>query len=196
MDDGMIGEVRLFAGNFAPRNWAFCDGQLLAISQNDALFSILGTTYGGDGRTTFGLPDLRGRTAVQQGNGPGLSDTNLGQKKGAEFSEVNVNNLPAHTHSVADATWKPRASSVAGNNDDPVGNILARAEDAAGTKNIYATQADFDGSPSDQVDMVAPELAVTAVGTTGGSGASIPNRQPYLGLRYIICLFGTYPSRS
>ena len=83
-DEGMIGEIRLFAGNFAPRGWAFCDGQLLAINSNQALFSILGTTYGGDGRTTFSLPDLRGRVAMHPGNGPGLTDMRLGQKVGAE----------------------------------------------------------------------------------------------------------------
>lgn len=195
MDDGMIGEIRLFAGNFAPRSWAFCDGQLLAISSNDALFSILGTTYGGDGRTTFALPDLRGRVASGTGQGPGLSNTNLGQKKGTENETLNATQLPSHTHGVGDASWKPKAIAAAGSTDVAVGNVFARAEDAAGTKNIYATTALYDGDPDDQVTMVPPVISVDAVSTTGGS-ASLPNRQPYLGLRYIICLFGTYPSRS
>ena len=96
--EGMIGEVRLFAGNFAPRTWAFCEGQLLAISSNTALFSILGTTYGGDGRTTFGLPDLRGRSAVGPGNGPGLRSYRLGQRGGEEYKTLNITNLPIHSH--------------------------------------------------------------------------------------------------
>ena len=95
-----IGEIRMFAGNFAPRGWAFCDGQLLPISQNTALFSILGTTYGGDGRTTFGLPDLRGRVPVHAGRGPGLSDIRLGQKGGAETSTLTVANMPNHNHDI------------------------------------------------------------------------------------------------
>ena len=88
--EGMIGEIRMFGGNFAPRSWALCEGQLLPISQNSALFSILGSTYGGDGRTTFGLPDLRGRCALGNGNGPGLTDRRLGQKSGTETNTLNT----------------------------------------------------------------------------------------------------------
>jgi microcystin-dependent protein len=98
--DPYIGEISLFAGNFAPRSWAFCDGQLLPIAQNTALFSLLGTTYGGDGRTTFGLPDLRGRAAVHVGRGPGLSDWRWGEKGGTETVTLNLNQLPAHSHTV------------------------------------------------------------------------------------------------
>ncbi len=98
--EGMIGEVRMFAGNFAPRSWALCEGQLLPISQNTALFSILGTTYGGDGRTTFALPDLRGRVPIQQGNGPGLSSYNLGLKGGHEQVTLTEPNMPSHNHLV------------------------------------------------------------------------------------------------
>ena len=93
-----IGQIVQFGGNFAPRGWALCDGQLLAISQNAALFSILGTTYGGDGRTTFGLPELRGRLALHPGNGPGLSNYQLGQRSGQEDVSLNVNQIPAHSH--------------------------------------------------------------------------------------------------
>ncbi|WP_340819596.1 tail fiber protein [Methanolobus sp. WCC4] len=98
--DPLLGEITLFAGNFAPRGWAFCNGQLLPINQNQALFSILGTTYGGDGRTTFALPDLRGRAPVHAGNGPGLSPVVLGQKGGAETVALNVNQMPSHTHTL------------------------------------------------------------------------------------------------
>ncbi len=96
----MIGEIKFFAGNFAPRGWAFCDGQLLAISQNTALFSILGTTYGGDGRTTFGLPDMRGRSPLHAGRGPGLSDIRQGQKGGSETVTGNNATLANHVHSI------------------------------------------------------------------------------------------------
>ncbi|MBD3756388.1 MAG: phage tail protein, partial [Gammaproteobacteria bacterium] len=98
MSEPFVGEIRMFAGNFAPRGWAFCDGQLLAVSQNDALFSLLGTIYGGDGRTTFGLPDMRGRIPVHQGSGPGLSPRRLGSKSGAETETLTVNQMPSHTH--------------------------------------------------------------------------------------------------
>jgi len=94
----LIGQIMMFAGNFAPRGWAFCEGQLLAINQYQALFSILGTTYGGDGRTTFGLPDLRGRVPMHPGNGPGLSSKRLGQKGGSETNTLNVSQLPSHNH--------------------------------------------------------------------------------------------------
>ena len=113
--EGMIGEVRMFGGNFAPRSWALCDGQLLPISQNSALFSILGTTYGGDGRTTFGLPDCRGRFTIGQGNGPGLSDRPLGQKGGQETVTLNVRpRSPLTTHSASgkdQALQLPRSNS-------------------------------------------------------------------------------------
>ena len=98
--DPTIGEITMFGGNFAPRNWAFCSGQLLAISSNQSLFSILGTTYGGDGRTTFALPDLRGRTAIQQGRGPGLSDRRLGHKGGSETNTMSITEMPSHNHTI------------------------------------------------------------------------------------------------
>ncbi|MEX1309383.1 MAG: tail fiber protein, partial [Candidatus Sulfomarinibacteraceae bacterium] len=101
MASPFIGQIQLFGFNFPPRGWAFCEGQLLAISSNTALFSLLGTTFGGDGRTTFGLPDLRGRSAVGVGNGPGLSSVSWGQRSGAENVTLNVNTLPSHTHSAA-----------------------------------------------------------------------------------------------
>ncbi len=98
MSDPFIGQIQTFGFNFAPRGWARCDGQLLPISSNSALFSLLGTTYGGDGRTTFGLPDLRGRAALHQGQGPGLSNRNLGQRAGAENTTLTVNQMPSHNH--------------------------------------------------------------------------------------------------
>jgi len=103
MSDPFIGEIRMFGGNFAPRDWALCDGQLLAVADNQALFSILGTVYGGDGRTTFGLPDLRGRAAIHAGDGPGLSRRRLGEKGGAEEVALAETEMPGHTHGVPSA---------------------------------------------------------------------------------------------
>ena len=114
----LIGEIRLFAGNFAPRGWALCDGQLLAINQRQALFSILGTMYGGDGRTTFGLPDLRGRVPVHAGEGPGLTKRSLGQKGGAETHVLTVHEMPSHAH-------QAMGSADPGKQSSPLGNVWA-----------------------------------------------------------------------
>lgn len=173
--DGYIGEVRLFAGNFAPRNWAFCEGQLLAISSNNALFSILGTTYGGDGRTSFGLPDCRGRSPLHPGTGPGLSTFQLGAKSGNETTTLLVSNLPAHNHT---ATIK--ASNQDGEESDPDGQYLGKNEDAE----IY--------HDSSNVTMGANSVEV---GNTG-SNTAFSNRPPYIALNYIVCLVGLYPSRN
>ena len=117
MSEPFVGEIRMFAGNFAPRGWAFCDGQLLAVSQNDALFSLLGTIYGGDGRTTFGLPDLRGRVPIHAGSGPGLSPRRLGAKAGAENVTLTVNQLPSHSHRLS-------GSANLASESRPEGNVL------------------------------------------------------------------------
>ncbi len=168
-----IGEVKLFAGNFAPRDWAFCDGQLLPIAQNTALFSILGTTYGGDGRTTFGLPDLRGRVAVGPRNGSGLSDYSLGQKTGNESTVLNTSQLPAHSHTV-------NAVSELGTSNEPSDKYLAQT-------------GLFDNEYSDVATDV--QLNSNMIGTTGNN-VPIDVRQPSLSINYIICLFGTYPPRN
>ena len=107
MSEPFVGEIRMFAGSFAPRGWAFCDGQLLAVSQSDALFSLLGTIYGGDGRTTFGLPDMRGRIPIHAGSGAGLSQRRLGARVGTEKETLTVNHLPAHSH-----TWGQRMACL------------------------------------------------------------------------------------
>lgn len=170
MSEPFVGEIRMFAGNFAPRGWAFCDGQLLAVSQNDALFSLLGTIYGGDGRTTFGLPDLRGRIPIHAGQGPGLSARRLGAKAGAENETLTVNQLPSHTHTLhasADPTTTP----------NPQGNVLGEAT----ADRIY------DATPD-------ANMASSAITSIGGS-RSHSNLQPYLCINYIIALFGIYPSK-
>lgn len=163
----------MFAGNFAPRGWAFCDGQLMAISQNDALFSLLGTIYGGDGRTTFGLPDLRGRVPVHQGTGPGLSNRRLGAKGGSENETLTTNQIPSHTHNL-------QGSSAAGTTDNPSGNVLATSTSHL----FYSNTATPDTAMSN-----------TAIANAGGSGSHV-NLMPYLCVHFIIALFGIYPSRN
>jgi microcystin-dependent protein len=175
--EGTIGEIRGFAGNFAPRTWALCEGQLLSIAANTALFSIIGTIYGGDGRTTFALPDLRGRAPLQQGHGPGLSTVNLGQRGGAEHTQLTSQQLPSHSHTAAMHVVKEQ-----GNKPSPQGKVLAA--DSSGNS-IYSTSTpDETLSPS----------AIT-VGNTGG-GLEVQLRNPYLGINMIICLQGIFPSRS
>jgi microcystin-dependent protein len=164
-----LGQITLFAGTFAPRGWAFCDGQLLAISQNTALFSILGTTYGGNGQTTFALPDLRGRVPLGPRQGPGLSNYDLGQTGGQESHTLAINELPAHSH----AAELPVASGEETTN---------RAENGAPAKGGVYAAADTAGP------------AVT-VAPTGGSQPH-NNLQPHLALNYIIALQGIFPSRN
>ncbi|GAB4186733.1 MAG: tail fiber protein [Wenzhouxiangellaceae bacterium] len=171
MSEPFVGEIRMFAGNFAPRGWAFCDGQLLAVSQNDALFSLLGTIYGGDGRTTFGLPDMRGRLPIHAGHGPGLSERRLGAKGGAENETLTVNQLPSHTHGM-------RALSVNANTPNAQGNLLAQTP----TVDLYLPDQPFSN------------LNSAAVTNVGGS-RSHTNLMPFLCVNFIIALFGIYPSR-
>lgn len=171
----LLGQIILFAGNFAPRGWALCEGQLLSINQYSALFSILGTAYGGDGRTTFGLPDLRGRSPLQPGRGPGLSNITRGQKGGEETVTLTTSQIPAHNHSaLLNATAPiPRGTD----SDTPVGSYVAQG-------GVYST--------SKNTTMATDAIAV------GNTGGNMPhdNRPPYLGVNYIIALQGVYPSRS
>ncbi len=169
-----IGEIKLFAGNFAPRGWAFCDGQLLPINQWQALFSILGTMYGGDGRTNFALPDLRGRVSVHPGNGSGLSPYGIGEKGGAETVTLSVQQMPVHSHSL-------NANAQNGDTSDPPGSSLA---DTKGSDKDYMKSG-----------MVNTEMSPNSIGATG-SGQPHENRQPYLAVNYIIALQGVFPSRS
>ncbi len=181
--EGTIGEIRMFAGNFAPRSWAFCNNQILAIAQNTALFSILGTTYGGNGQTTFALPDLRGRVPVGTGQGPGLSNITLGEVAGTPSTTLTLNNMPAHNHTFTGTASLP-CKSGAGNADSPVGNIPA----GSATDENYSAPAGGNGS-------MAP---ANVSGNTAIAGGSQPFSimQPYLGMNYIICLQGIFPSRN
>ena len=166
-----LGEVRLFAGGIPPAGWAFCDGQLLAITSNVPLFSVLGTTYGGNGTTTFALPDLRGRVAIHPGEGPDLTSRALGESSGSESLTLTGDQLPAHTHAV-------RASTANGSSASPVGAVPARTPSA---NPQYAASADTS---------LAPEAVL-------GAGGSQPhnNMQPYLVVSYIIAIQGNMPTR-
>ena len=172
MSDPFVGEIRMFAGNFAPRGWAFCNGQLMPISQNTALFSIIGTIYGGDGRTTFSLPDLRGRAPIHAGQGAGLSDYPLGSRGGVEQVALTTEQLPAHSHALL-------ASDAEGDQRTPANHALATPEEGL----FYSA---------------AEPTAVMAKGAIAptGNNQSHENRQPYLAVNYIIALFGIFPSRS
>lgn len=177
MSEPFVAEIKIFAGNFAPRGYAFCDGQLLPISNNTALFSLIGTTYGGDGRTTTALPNLQGRAPMHPGRGPGLTARRLGQKVGTEIVTLTEAQIPSHTHD----PW--RNSVDAPNSPQPAGRYPNRHLDTdkalifKATSNINAT------------------FASAQIATTGG-GQAHENVQPYLVLNYIIALVGTYPSRS
>lgn len=169
--DPFVGEIRLFAGNFAPTGWARCDGQILPISQNTALFSLLGTTYGGDGRTTFALPDLRDRVPVHQGQGPGLTNRPLGQEGGSATVTLLTTEIPAHSHTVRGLP-DPAESAV------PAGKALARGVNLT----PYIGSANTTMHPA-------------AVGLAGGSQPH-NNQAPYLTLTFIIALQGVFPPRS
>jgi len=167
--DPTLAEITMFAGNFNPRFWANCDGQLIAISTNAALFSLVGTIYGGDGRTTFALPDLRGRFPMHTGTGPGLSPRPQGQRAGTETTTLNITNLPSHGHALS--------AKAEGNTDDPTGAFVA----GDGT-NSFGTTSDLS-------------MNASAVSATGGN-QPFDNMPPYLVVRFIIALQGIFPSRS
>jgi microcystin-dependent protein len=176
MSEPFLGEIIMFAGNFAPRSWAFCQGQLLAISQNTALFAILGTTYGGNGQTTFALPDFRGRVPVGQGQGPGLSSYTLGQLSGTESVTILSTQMPPHSHT---ATAVLHASTLAANDTLPSGNYPADG-----------------GSYQSATDTSMNANAVTVTNGITGGGQPTPIIQPYLCISFIICLEGIFPSRN
>lgn len=174
MSEPFLGEIRMFGGNFAPRGWAMCNGQILAISTNTALFALLGTTYGGNGQTTFALPDLRGRVPIHMGQGPGLSPYSEGQQGGVENVTLTTTQMPVHTH-----TAHPNSRS--GNVSDPQDSVPAQTP----IENpIYRATAD-----------PAAFLDAGFIGTAGGSQPH-QNIQPYLVINFIIALQGIFPSRN
>lgn len=182
--DPFIGELKLFGYNFCPRGWTEAAGQLLPISQNQALFSLYGTQYGGDGRTTFALPDLRGRAPIGFGNGPGLGNYAVGQKGGTENITITAANMPSHNHSATTASTL-KASNGNGQANTPEGNILASDRKSK----IYS---------ADQVDVKMGSSAVQSVTTIGNTGGNqgIAKRSPYLAMRWCVALQGIFPSRN
>lgn len=182
--EGTIAEIRMFAGNFAPRFWASCQSQILPIAQNTALFSILGTTYGGNGQTTFALPDLRGRIPIGAGQGPGLSYYSLGQVAGTESNTILDSNFPLHTHPLS-GTITMNATAVAGDSDTPQAKYPATL---AGT-DMYSTAN--NGSSLGNMNTV-----LTAQPAGQASPNPVNNMQPVLGMIYIICMSGVYPARN
>ena len=166
-----LGEIRMFGGNFAPQGWAFCNGQVLSIAENDALFTLIGTTYGGDGQTTFALPDLRGRAPVHMGQGPGLSNYTIGQAAGSETVTLITNQLPAHSH-------PPAANSSTGTSTSPAGNVWAASKDLSPFTTVPNTNMNSG-----------------AMGMAGGSQPH-DNLPPYLTISFIISLFGIFPSQN
>ena len=171
--EGVLAVIWMFGGNFAPRNWALCDGQLLAIAQNSALFSLLGTIYGGDGRTTFGLPGLRGRVPMHAGNGPGLSDRRLGERGGVENVTLNTNQIPAHIHPT-----QVQVNNTDGEEDTVSGKIISNH---AGAFNE---------------DVVPGQLLGGVNGGSAGGGPSPTNIQPFTTVNFVICVSGLFPSRN
>lgn len=168
MSEPFLGQIMIVPYNFAPRGWAFCAGQILPIAQNTALFSLLGTTYGGNGQTTFALPDLRGRVPLGAGQGPGLSNYTLGQVSGTEAETLIISQMPAHTHSV-------KCSSDDADTAKPADNFFGNAPS-------YSTTSDTT-------------MDAAVVGNTGGSQPH-NNIQPYLTLNFVIALEGIFPSRN
>lgn len=168
----LLASILLFAGNFAPTGWAFCDGSILSITQNTALFSLLGTTYGGNGTSNFALPDMRGRVPIGMGNGPGLSPIILGEMGGVENFTLAINQMPQHSHTL-------NGHTALGDTSDPTNAIAA---------NTGALDREYKGN-------TAPNTVMNpaAIGASGGS-QPVAIRNPYLGMNYIIALQGIYPS--
>ena len=173
MSQPYIGEIRMFGGNFAPAGWAFCDGQLMAISENDTLFNLLGTTYGGDGQETFGIPDLRGRVPIHMGTAKSGTTYTEGEMAGVESVTLTVQQMPSHNHSML-------ANPNTGTGANPQGNVL---DQTSGAILIYKEQAP------------TAVMSPLCVGPDGGSQPH-ENLQPYACINFIISLFGVYPSQT
>jgi microcystin-dependent protein len=173
MGEPYIGEIRIFAGNFAPAGWAFCSGQLMPISQNDTLFTLIGTTYGGDGQSTFGIPDLQGRVPMHQGQGPGITQTyQIGEMAGVESVTLTTNQIPTHNHAFT-------ASADTANSTIPTANITGKS----GQVTFYA------------LGTAITNMFGTAISQIGGNQPH-ENMQPFLVLSFIISLFGVFPTQN
>ena len=180
MGQPFISQISMFAGNFAPRNWALCNGQFLSISQNQALFSLLGTTYGGNGQTTFALPNLQSQLPVHWGQRPGLSNYQLGQTSGTTAVTLTQSTIPSHTHTLQATTATASSPSIAN-------NLLPAAPTGVSGGALYAS--------SGPVSLHNQTLAANTCGVTGQS-QSHSNLMPSLCISFIICMFGVFPSRN
>ena len=179
-----LAEIRMFGGNFAPHRWALCQGQLLPIAQNQALYSLLGTSFGGDGRTTFALPDLRGRVPIGMGQAPGLTNRSLGEKVGNYIYNLNAGQLPPHSHTAENATFYPLGIDEKDNSASPANTHPSKTTNAG-----------------NQLYRVAPNTTMATqtvqfAALPSGEGQSINNYQPNIGIQFIICISGLFPSRS
>ncbi|MBL7731465.1 MAG: phage tail protein [Chitinophagaceae bacterium] len=179
--EGTLAEIRMFAGNFAPRGWQFCNGQLLPIAQWTAVFALVGTIYGGNGQTTFGIPDFRGRIALGTGSGPGLPNVDLGEMAGVENTTLIITNLPLHNHPVTGTVSMVANSGTDGQTDDPNGRRLCG-------DNIYTNVT------SEPANMAPLQTNLTTA--QAGSNQPFSNRSPYIGMNYIFCVEGIFPSRN
>jgi microcystin-dependent protein len=190
-----LGEIRMFAGNFAPANWAFCQGQRITVTkETSALFAILGDFYGGDGRTYFNLPDLQGRVPVGEGTGVGLSSYHIGQQGGAAEAKMEVKNMPAHAHYAHEdftTTINLPAYNEVGDSENPFGGVPAAFDGAEHYKS-------WDNNPSQ--GYMAPFNAYVSenevMANTVGAGTPFPVYAPYIAMNYIICMKGLFPSRN
>lgn len=194
MADPFIGEIRMFAGNFAPRGWAFCQGQLLSIAQNQALFSILGTVYGGNGTTTFALPNLGSRSPVGTGQSPGLSQITLGEQSGTENVTILSTQMPQHVHPLAGVTASVSipTSSTAGSSKTPSDtSVLSTTNDTTA-----GAEVDIYGAGPGDGHLAPFNAAVNGNTAVAGGSQPLPIRNPYLGMNFIIATEGIYPSRN
>lgn len=206
MSEPYIGEIKIIAFDYAPRNWAFCDGQTLPIIQNEALFALIGNSYGGDGNTTFCLPDLRGRVPVHSGKGPGLENRTVGEIIGLEKVSLDISTMPAHTHSIQTAATDISSLEVAikGYDGRPdtnnlEGNVFAQAASGTGDRdNIYPSYS--TKAPNKYMDLNIAEVSgtvkVQATALDNGGDQSHNNMQPSLVVNYVIALEGMFPPRS
>jgi len=201
MENGFIGEIRIFGGTFQPQGWAYCIGTSVNISSNAALYTILGTTFGGNGTSTFFLPNLQGLAVIGTGQGQGLSPYVLGQKVGAESSLLDISNVPAHTHpasaqpATASATATLYGTNDPGDQTSPVGNILATDTNAGAASYASAGTGAPMNAGSIEVKLSSAPLPTVTLGATGG-GQAHDNRQPSLPMFFMICLNGEFPTRN
>lgn len=192
--DGTIGEIRMFAGNFAPRNWAFCNGQIIAIAQNTALFSILGTTYGGNGQSTFGLPNLAGRTVIGSGNGQGLTPRISGEAEGTDTVALITSEIPSHTHGLVLKGAMKVSSALADIATPTNGLSLARAKYVVDQTEVPIVR--FSNEAGDVLVNQSSQSSINLLPQSTGSGVAHPNIQPSIGMNFIICMRGVFPARN